>query len=243
MTAAIQAEVERGHTVGPFYQPPTGPFRCNPLGARDKPDGSMHLILDLSQPDGQSVNSHIDRVSFTVQYTTMDQAILHIFSLGPNRALLAKADLQHAFRLIPVLPSQRWLLGFKWNEQYYYDVRVPFGLRSACTLFTDLADILTLTTRFHAHHFHVHHYLDDIFFIGPAGTDDYQRAYRTFLCICDRCQVPLSPHKCSPPSTRMELLGCVLDTAAMTISLPHTRLRALIALLREARAARTVPSN
>ena len=38
----------------------------------------------------------------------------------------------------------------------------------------------------------------------------------------------------------MELLGCVLDADAMTISLPQTKLHALIALLREARAARTI---
>ncbi|XP_043215429.1 uncharacterized protein LOC122378437 [Amphibalanus amphitrite] len=216
------------------------PFHCNPLGAREKPDGSIRLILDLSQPDGHSVNSHIDRSEFTVQYTTIDQAILHIFSLGPNKTLLAKADLQHAFRLIPVHPTQRWLLGFRWNEQFYYDVRLPFGLRSACSLFTDLADILTLTTRFHARHQHVHHYLDDFFFIGPADTDACRRAYRTFLSICEHCDIPLSPAKCSPPSTRMELLGCVLDTADMTISLPLAKLRALIALLRETRSTRTI---
>ena len=240
VSAAIRTEVERGHTVGPFAHPPMTPFRCNPLGAREKPDGSVRLLLDLSQPDGESVNAHIARSEFTVQYTSMDQAIAHVFSVGPRDALLAKADLQHAFRLIPVLPSQRWLLGYQWDGRYFYDVRLPFGLRSACSLFTDLADVLAITTRFHSHHPHVHHYLDDFFFIGPADSDTCERAYSTFLSICERCQVPLSPPKCCPPSTRMELLGCVVDTASMTISLPQQKLQALIALLRATRTARTV---
>ena len=237
---AIQREVSRGHTMGPFMAPPKSPFRCNPLGARTKPDGSIRLLLDLSQPAGQSVNAHIDRLQYTVQYTTMDDAVRHIFSVGPHSALLAKADVRHAFRLIPVLPSQRWLLGFQWNDQYYYDVRVPFGLRSACSLFTDLADVLMMTTRFHARHQHVHHYLDDFFFIGQAQSPDCTRAYNTFLSVCDHSQIPLSAEKCCPPSTRMELLGCVLDTAAMTISLPQQKLRALISVLGEARTARTI---
>ena len=216
------------------------PFRCNPLGARDKPDGSIRLILDLFQPEGQSVNAHIDPLEFTVQYTSVDEAIAHIFPLGPQSVLLAKADLQHAFRLIPVLPTQRWLLGFQWNDLYYYDVRIPFGLRSACAIFTDLADMLTLTTRYHARHLNVHHYLDDFFFIGAASTTDCARAYDTFLAICTDSQVPLSPNKCCPPTTRMELLGCVIDTVQMTISLPHSKLQAIIAMLQTVNSSRTV---
>ena len=37
VTAAIRTEVARGHTVGPFDQPPKTPFRCNPLGAGRNP--------------------------------------------------------------------------------------------------------------------------------------------------------------------------------------------------------------
>ncbi|XP_043216964.1 uncharacterized protein LOC122379098 [Amphibalanus amphitrite] len=216
------------------------PFRCNPLGARVKPDGTVRLILDLSQPEGLSVNAHIDKDAFTVQYTSMDEAIQHIYAQGPRGALLAKADLKHAFRLIPVLPSQRWLLGFQWNSTFFYDVRLPFGLRSACAIFNDLADILAITARFHAAHPHIHHYLDDFFFIGPADSADCERAYDVFLTICEQCKVPLSEQKCCAPSTKMELLGCVLDTANMTISLPQAKLQALITLLREIRASRTV---
>ncbi|KAF0302218.1 Protein masquerade [Amphibalanus amphitrite] len=65
------------------------------------------------------------------------------------------------------------------------------------------------------------------------GSDACGEAYQTFLDLCHRCRIPVSPDKCCPPSTRMELLGCVLDTASMTISLPSAKLRALIQLLEE----------
>ena len=240
VSRAVQQEVARGHTAGPFPTPPYSPFRCNPLGARDKPDGSVRLILDLSQPEGLSVNSHIDKDSFAVHYTSMDSAIAHIFSAGPQGALLAKADLQHAFRLIPVRPEQRWLLGHHWEGAYYVDLRLPFGLRSACSIFNDLADLLAIATRHHANHGNIHHYLDDFFFIGPAGSGACGEAYQTFLDLCQRCSIPVSPDKCCPPSTRMELLGCVLDTENMSISLPSAKLRALIQLLEETRASRTI---
>ena len=119
----------------------------------------------------------------------MVQVITHIFSVGPRCALLAKAGLHHAFRLIPVVLSQRWLLGYHWEGRYSYDVRPPFGLRSTFSLFTDLAYVLAITTRFHSHHHQVHHYLDDFFFLQPATTHAYERASSTFLSpppICER---------------------------------------------------------
>lgn len=240
VSEAIAREVSRGHTAGPFPYPPYTPFRCNPLGARDKPDGSVRLLLDLSQPEGLSVNSHIDKASFAVHYTSMTDAVEKIFDAGPQGALLAKADLQHAFRLIPVRPDQRWLLGHYWDGAYYVDLRLPFGLRSACSIFNDLADLLAAATRYHAGHDTVSHYLDDFFFIGPADSAACELAYRTFLDLCHHCQIPVAPSKCSPPSTRLELLGCVIDTDAMTVSLPAAKLRALILLLSEVRRARTV---
>ena len=186
------------------------------------------------------MNSHIDKAAFTVHYTSMEDAIAQIFRAGPKNVTLAKADLQHAFRLIPVLPSQRWLLGYQWKGGYYCDLRLPFGLRSACGIFNDLAEVLAFATRYHANHENIHHYLDDFFFIGPAGTDACARAYETFLALCHRCNIPITPQKCSPPSTHMELLGCVLDTDNLTISLPQPKLDALIRHLEEIRSSRTV---
>ena len=46
-------------------------------------------------------------------------------------ALMAKFDIEAAYRNIPVHPSDRFLLGLKWRQSYYVDLTLPFGLHSA----------------------------------------------------------------------------------------------------------------
>ena len=51
VTEAISAEVAAGTTRGPFNHPPFRNFVVNPLSARDRSDGGVRLILDLSTPE------------------------------------------------------------------------------------------------------------------------------------------------------------------------------------------------
>ena len=55
--------------------------------------------------------------------------------------LLAKIDVESAYRLIPVHPSDRSLLGIQWKGKVCNGM-LPFCLRSAPKLFTTVADAL-----------------------------------------------------------------------------------------------------
>lgn len=55
-----------------------------------------------------------------------------IMDLGPG-ALLAKIDIKSAYRIIPVHPSDRPLLGMSFQRQVYIDASLPFGLRKSST--------------------------------------------------------------------------------------------------------------
>ena len=57
-------------------------------------------------------------------------------------AVLAKLDVKAAYRLIPVHPDNRRLLGFEWQGSHYVDGMLPFGLRSAPIIFTAVADAM-----------------------------------------------------------------------------------------------------
>ena len=70
VTAAIRREVADGTTRGPFRDPPLPNMIVNPLSARDKPNGEVRLILDLSQSRDVGVNAGIDPDEFRVTYTT-----------------------------------------------------------------------------------------------------------------------------------------------------------------------------
>ena len=54
-------------------------------------------------------------------------------------ALLAKPDDQEAYRILPVHPSQFYLLGFAWDNKFYYDKRHPMGLATLCVKFMQVS--------------------------------------------------------------------------------------------------------
>ena len=61
ITKYIQTEITHGALAGPFEQPPFTPwFHTSPMMVRDKKDSAdKRVIVDLSWPKGDSVNSNI----------------------------------------------------------------------------------------------------------------------------------------------------------------------------------------
>ena len=99
------------------------------------------LIVDLSHPEGFSINDGIPSHLCSLSYITVDDAIQEILQTGPG-TLLAKVDIKNAFRLLPVYSADRCLLGMKWKNMVYIDTYyLPFGLRSAPRLFNILATL------------------------------------------------------------------------------------------------------
>lgn len=85
--------------------------------------------MDLSQLSGASVNDFIDKADYSMTYCSVDDAIRYVWEVGKG-ALIAKLDVKHTFRLIPVRPEDRHLLGFGFQENFYFDVVLPFGCHS-----------------------------------------------------------------------------------------------------------------
>ena len=63
----------------------------------------------MSFPFGRSVNDGINKEEFTLTYSKVSDAISLIIRAGRG-ALLGKVDIQSAYRIIPVHPSDRHLL-------------------------------------------------------------------------------------------------------------------------------------
>ena len=103
--------------------------------------GKWRLILDLSSPHDYSINDGIEPGLCSIKYATVDQAVQRILQLGRN-TLLAKIDIENAYRNIPIHSADRRLLGMSWNQALYIDTVLPFGLRSAPKLFSAVADTL-----------------------------------------------------------------------------------------------------
>ena len=57
-------------------------------------------------------------------------------------AVLVKADIKKAYRMLPIDPDNQNLLGVQWEGEYFTDRALPFGLRSAPKIFSAVADAL-----------------------------------------------------------------------------------------------------
>ena len=149
--------------------------------------------------------------------------VQQILALGPG-CLLAKIDIRSAFRLLPVHPADRHLLGMQWKEDVYMDCCLSFGLRSAPRLFNVLADLLEWILKQHGVSFCIH-YLDDFLTIDPPDSFTCQRNLNTIKQVCEQLGIPLALEKVEGPSTSLNSLGITLDTGRMEARLPIEKLQ------------------
>ena len=136
----LTKECEKGRIIGPLEKGSLS-LHINRFGVIPKPHqpGKWRLIVDMSHPDKASVNEGIDPSLCSLSYATIDDAVTMILKKGGG-AQFAKLDLESAYRMVPVHPEDRQLLGMEWKGQWYVDAALPFGLRSAPKVFTALAD-------------------------------------------------------------------------------------------------------
>ena len=141
VSAAVAVEVSRGLSHGPFSVSPFSQFHAASLGIVSKKSGSFRLILDLSVNHAGSVNGGIDIAEVSVTYCAFDDAVDLVRAAGAS-PFMAKLDVKHAFQLCPVRPSEWPLLCYHWKGAFYFDSRLPFGLRSSPFIFNIFADAL-----------------------------------------------------------------------------------------------------
>ena len=180
--------------------------------------GKWRMITDLSFPHGQSVNDGIDSTLSSLSYIAVDDIAAVVTHLGPG-TLLAKVDIESAYRLIPVHPQDRPLLAVRWNGQIFIDQMLPFGLRSAAKIFNALADALSWHLQ-QASIPHLFHYLDDFVIIGLPRSPQCAHSLAILDRECSTLSVPMAPHKREGPTTCLSVLGIVIDTEIGELRLP-----------------------
>ena len=164
----IHREREAGRLLGPFQPRAFPEVHVNPFGVIPKSEsGKWHLIVDMSSPEGGSINEGICKEWCSLAYISVDDVACAVVKLGKG-ALMAKFDLKAAYGNVPVHPDDCWLLGMVWENQLFVDIALPFGLRSAPMIFSALADGLEFMIR-QAGVDRVGHYLDDFVLVGSPG--------------------------------------------------------------------------
>ena len=163
----LSTEVSLGRVADPFPLVSVPQVHISHFGVIPKGQmGKWRLIVDFSHPWDWSVNDKIPKHLCSLKYITIDEAIKGILQHGPG-TLLAKIDIKSAFRLLPVYPGDRHMLGMHWMGGSYIDTCLPFGLCSAPKFFNIMADFLAWIVTQCDVPFLIH-YLDDFFNDGSG---------------------------------------------------------------------------
>ena len=167
------------------------------------------MIVNLSAPEGYSVNDSVNPDHSSFSYVTVRQ----VAKLIPAGWFMAKLDLKSAYRKVPVHSDDSHFLAISWRGVEYADRALPFGLRSApiiiCSNIIDLA-----------------HYLDDFIFWAPDA-ESCQRNLSMTINLADRLGLPVELSKVEGPATTLTFLGVEIDTVNGELRLPKEKLLCL----------------
>ena len=116
------------------------------------------------------------------------------------------------------------LLRIHWNNQYYVDLYLPFGLCSAPFLFKQLLDALEWVLKRKYSSQYVLHILDD-FFIAEPTCLQHLSSFSTLLCFFMLIHALVVRSKTPGPFQVLEFMGIELDSMRMEAWLPEDKLQ------------------
>jgi hypothetical protein len=228
---AIAKDVRQGKKSGPHTTPPFPFFSVSPIGAVPKDTDSVRVIHHLSYPygaDSISINAGIEREP--LELGRFDDACNAVMKAGRG-CFLIKLDVEAAYKQVPVRVEDRALLGLRWEGMYYYELVLPFGLRSSGVRWELFAAALHHFFRFHLGIKLVIHYVDDFLFVVAGSLKKATAAKDGAVALCAHLRVPMSVTKQIGPVTCLPFLGIELDTERMEARLGQKRLDELQQLL------------
>ena len=232
----IKQELSNGSIIGPFFKNPFGKHaRISPLDTRPKKNSEeLRIILNLSHPfEGPSINNSIDKETYAngeamvLRYpTTKDLANIIRNKSKNGRVKIFIRDLRKAYRQLWMSPESI-LLGFMYNDRFYFDVTLSMGSKSAAYCCQRTTNAITYV--FSKFGFSDVNYLDDL---GAAEEESRTgEAYDCLGYIMDTFGIGESKNKATPPSFTAVFLGILYDTINMTMSIKKERLEEILDLL------------
>ena len=150
ITAWLIERLEKGTVAGPFNsEAEVGfPVYTVPIFTVPKPElGKYRIIQNFSYKYGNfsSINDHIKPEHVTLRYIAIAEFALMIHTAGEG-ALMFTRDLDQAYYLLPVNPSEYPLMGFKWGGKLWIFKVAGMGVASSPRSFTRFVDPLEYYT-------------------------------------------------------------------------------------------------
>jgi len=227
-TDALASWVKQGYVAGPFHAPPTNDFRANTMLAIEQ-KGKVRIVMDLSQPDGESFNDAVDEDAIEKVHMSTARLFGHAVIDCGRGARMWKYDFTDAYKNIPAHPSDWRLQGFRWLGKYFVETQQVFGSKAAVAAFDGLghtlADIAISKSKIPPHA--VHRTLDDVLVVTPADSDVGPAFASHYKNLCASVGAGLAPlcarnDKAFEDQTVGTALGVVFDTTALTWTITPT---------------------
>ena len=198
------------------------PRVCSPLQVVTNARGKQRLVIDL-----RYINQYLHLTKFKYEGLNL---IPMFFKKGDY---MITFDLKSGYHHVDIHDESQTYLGFSWGEgvhRRFYTFRVlPFGLVSACYVFTKL--LRPLVKRWRAMGLHAIVYIDD----GICGADSREECYKHMKVIVsdleqagfviNTAKSHLEPHQVS------EWLGFTVDLEEGCFKVPCDKIRRLKSVL------------
>ena len=231
----LRKELAAGSIIRPFNRNPFGKkARFSPLDTRPKKGTEeLRIILNLSHPyEGHSVNNSIwtdwyaETDDMVLRYPSVDDLAKIIRRKG-RKARIFIRDLSKAYRQLWMCPSSIHLLGYQFEEKFYFDVTLSMGSRS-------VAYCCQRTTNAITHIFQNHGYDDVNYLYDLCATEEDKKADKAYDClgwILVSIGIREAAHKSIPPAYIAVFLGILFNTITMTMQITPDRLMEIKQLL------------
>jgi hypothetical protein len=168
----VAAWITKGFASGPFTEEevPAG-AKISGIMTRQKPNGSVRIILNLSAPKGMSVNDGINSEEFPAVMSSTGKwlEVLHKAGRGCR---MCKNDWADAYKHISTRAEDVDLQWFCWLEKFFVELCLVFGAASSPGIYDLVAkvvlDLVNRTAGMRPEF--VCQHLDDVCAAAPKGS-------------------------------------------------------------------------
>ena len=221
-----------------------GPYAVNPLSVKVFPSplqvaisasGKKRCVIDMSYPQGSSVNSTISTdwsqvPGFDGQFQLPTHDKICKLVLETFQPMMFVADLSAYFMQIPSDVADIPYMCFAWRGALFYHRRLPFGCRTACLHAQRVSDAVAAVHKAGAPG-QLEPYIDD--FDGIVTAALAERAHVCFHGLLHRLGLLATIEKCISPTFETVFLGLLYNLRDLTLALPADKITRVLAIIEE----------
>ena len=226
----VQASINELLGDGCIRRVESKPHICSPLSVVESNSGKLRLVVNL-----RYLNRYLWKQKF--KYEDLRTAML----LFEKDDYMFSFDLKSGYHHVDIASAHQKFLGIEWGGAYFVFTVLPFGLSTACYVFTKL--LRPLVRYWRASGIRIVVYLDD----GLAVASGEQEAatasslVRETLCNAGFITHPIKSQWA--PVQRLTWLGFIIDMSLGHLEVPKEKITSLQCQIRQLLSMSVVPAR